>query len=1245
MKKMKTFLTLILSILTTFIFAQNPVANFSASSTSVCLGSAIQFTDESTGNGINSYSWNFGNGETSTQQNPNYTYPAAGTYTVTLTVQTSGGQADAEVKVGYITINDAPHPQFSTSGNSCTVPISITFVNQTPSATNVDFSWDFGNGQTSTSANPNPVTYSSVGTYNVSLHATDTVTGCSATFNQAINISNFQADFSAPTTICVGGQATFTDQSTAGANSWQWNAGTAGNSSEQNPTFTFTQPGTYTISLTSMNTTSGCQSAVTKTVQVVQAQTPSFFASDSTGCSPITVQFTNTTGAAGTYEWNFGDGTNFSGQNPTPHQYTGNGNYTVTLAFTDANGCQSSTTKNAYINISSIEADFSAIPLNGCEPLDVVFSDSSTTPNSTNSAITSWNWNFGNGQTSTSQTPPMQTYNEGVYDVSLIITTVNGCKDTIVRPGYIKVGTKQQAGFTYNPTSSCIKTDIHFHNTSVIDPEVDTNDIVWHWDFGGDGTSSEKNPTHSFTTDTGYFDVTLVVDYRGCNDTMKIDSAIYIKAPVSQYYLQQELFCNPTFPVTVQTVDTSKLGVSTDLIDVYWKWGDGTTTHLGNSELHDSDKSASSHQYSNYGTYTVRQIIENHTTGCVDSLDKSVSISAISAGMSLVDSVCKGSQLSIDGSSATSTDPINDWSYNMGDMGTTSGNPATYAYQTSGTYTVTQTVTNAVGCTATTSKPIVSLELPTASFSAIPNAGCAPFVLNINNTSHANGNGVPMTDFTWTNTEDNSTQVTHSVSQNPNFVFNSNGQFTLALVVTDAFGCQSSPDSNTVQVTKPTADFSIDSVICNATDFEAMNNSTGEQLLTYQWIVDGSNISTATNLTTQLQDASGALSTNHTITLITIDVNGCKDTLSKTVKMSSPQPFFTYAPQGASVDQNGAYNCPPVFMDYTDQSTSMGAITNWQWDFFDNGNMSTNQNPSNTFVFPGTYSTKLTVTDEYGCTADTTLTDILTIHGPIAHPFYVQPNAQCSQLVTFDLGQNSDIVYVDWSFDDGNHVYDTNHYSYNYMNPGTYNPTVTVKDASDCEVVYPLDPITITPNGLTANFTYSPTEVELGNTVVFTDHSTTTGSPIASWTWTIGQDTYVNSTNEDVSQYMGTPGYYGVTLVVTNQDGCKATYTDSILVDVRLVVPNVFTPNGDGVNDYLTLTYNMFKSFSITILNRWGDVVYANDSKQGLILWDGRTQFGKPCSDGVYFYVLKGILLDGVNTKEAKGFVHLFGPK
>ncbi len=150
-----------------------PVAAFSGTPTSGNAPLAVTFTDLSTG-GPTSWSWNFGDGGTSTAQNPSHNFTVAGTYTVTLTATNSCG-SDAETKVDYISVSDAPCDPpvaaFTGSPTNGTYPLNVSFTDQS-SNNPTSWSWNFGDGGTSTAQNPSH-SYNAAGSYTVTLTATN----------------------------------------------------------------------------------------------------------------------------------------------------------------------------------------------------------------------------------------------------------------------------------------------------------------------------------------------------------------------------------------------------------------------------------------------------------------------------------------------------------------------------------------------------------------------------------------------------------------------------------------------------------------------------------------------------------------------------------------------------------------------------------------------------------------------------------------------------------------------------------------------------------------------------------------------------------------------------------------------------------------------------------------------------------------------------------------------------------------
>ena len=171
--------------------------------------------------------------------------------------------------------------------------------------------------------------------------------------------------------------------------------------------------------------------------------------------------------------------------------------------------------------------------------------------------------------------------------------------------------------------------------------------------------------------------------------------------------------------------------------------------------------------------------------------------------------------------------------------------------------------------------------------------------------------------------------------------------------------------------------------MCDLESFLISNTSSGLLPIGSEWFIDGNNVGNTTNYSGQFDEISDP-NTNvvdHFIQLVVTDVNGCMDTISETIHVSMPYANANYSFNSASINGAGQYVCPPVFASLTDTSSTYGTITDWDWTF-GNGNSSIDQNPDNTYVFAGTYTATLMITDEFGCTSDTSFIDYLTIFGP-----------------------------------------------------------------------------------------------------------------------------------------------------------------------------------------------------------------------------------------------------------------------
>ncbi len=228
-------------------------ADFSADVTAGEAPLTVQFTDQSTGN-VTSWAWDFnGDGTTdATTQNPQHQYSQADTFTVSLTVS-DGVNSDTQTRPDYIVVVKPLAAEFTSDITFGYAPLTVQFTDQSTGAV-VNWFWDLnGDGSTDKmSQNPSYV-YQEPGTYDVSLSVSDGTNSLSTTKEDYIEVyPTVEADFSADVTSGTAPlTVNFTDQSTGNIISWKWDFDDDGtdDATEQNPSYTYQEAGTYSVSL------------------------------------------------------------------------------------------------------------------------------------------------------------------------------------------------------------------------------------------------------------------------------------------------------------------------------------------------------------------------------------------------------------------------------------------------------------------------------------------------------------------------------------------------------------------------------------------------------------------------------------------------------------------------------------------------------------------------------------------------------------------------------------------------------------------------------------------------------------------------------------------------------------------------------------------------------------------------------------------------------------------------------------
>ena len=235
----------------------------------------------------------------------------------------------------------APVAAFILSPSQGRPPLNVSFTDRSTGLPAV-WRWDFGDGGTSTSRNPYHV-YATEGLKIVNLTINNTFGANTTTGYVTVGSAPFAAFSAEPRTVGAGKPVAFTDRSIGTPTGWSWAFGDGGTSSARNPSHTYSQSGLYTVRMTATYTGSSDTEQKTDYIRVVPDA--NFTANATAGKTPLAVRFTDVSnGTPNAWSWEFGDGTNATGQNPT-HVYARSGNYTVNL--TARNGYGSTTLSRA----------------------------------------------------------------------------------------------------------------------------------------------------------------------------------------------------------------------------------------------------------------------------------------------------------------------------------------------------------------------------------------------------------------------------------------------------------------------------------------------------------------------------------------------------------------------------------------------------------------------------------------------------------------------------------------------------------------------------------------------------------------------------------------------------------------------------------------------------------------------------------------------------------------------------------
>lgn len=1141
-----------------YIVAEDiPVANFNSS----VAGSGVDFFNNSAD--ATSYSWDFGdNNGTSTDFEPFYLYDADGEYTVTLEATNACG---TDVFTQTVIISNAPsNANFSANTNNGCIPETVSFFDE--SSDNVTaWNWTFEGGDPATSTQQNPtVVYNTPGIFSVTLEVSNDAGSVTNTETDFITIgesptSDFNSNISDLT-------ANFTNNST-NATSFAWNFGDGmGTSTDVDPSYTYENDGTYTVTLVATN---DCGS-VTSTEEIIIATPPTagFSANTTAGCAPVTVQFTNESSEnATTYAWSFpgGEPATSTAQNPTV-VYNNAGTFDVSLTVSNSTA-DDTFIQSSLITITDVpNVDFMSLANNQT----VEFTNMTTN-------ATSFSWDFGDNMGTSTEENPTYTYAaDGTYNV--VLTATNACGESMTTIA-VTVSTLPQAFFGANTTTGCASLEVQFMDMS------SANTTSWNWTFAGGNpaTSTLQNPVVTYEN-AGTYDVTLVATNGSGENSFTQTAYIIVNDDPTADFSQMTnnavaTFTNNSTGATSFTWDFGdNMGTSTEENPTYTYGADGTytvtmtasndcgtvtttemvtivtppnpmfsatvTTGCEGDMIQFTDESSDNTTGWNWtfeggtpATSTAQNPVVTYNTTGTYAVTLEVSNAAGTNSTQQMNYITINAMPSGDFSTAINNAQVDftnntnggtSYVWNFGDnMGTSTDENPSYTYQNDGTYTVTLMTTNSCG-TITTTEEITIVTPPSAGFMTMMTTGCTPFEVEFLNQSSENA-----VSYAWTFEGGNPAT---STQENPTVVYENEGTFNVTLTVTNAAGEDTFTQNDLIVVNGlPTPTFNF-----NTTDQTVIFNNTSDNATTYSWdFGDNMGTSTETNPTYTYSD-DGAY------TVVLIATNSCGDVESTEIVV-----IATQAPI-AAFEANETKGCPPF--EVTFENLSSENATSYFWTF-EGGTpaTSTEENPTVIFNNPGVFDVTLVASNDLG---DNTFTETN----------YIEVNQETVADFGFSVtdvtvsfnNMSTDATSFFWNFGNSDSSTEENP-TYTYPQQGTYQVMLIADGVCGPDTLIQEVSAMIPPP-----FAAFMTETREGCVpfeVTFVDMSE--GEP-STYEWTFNGGTPATSNEVNPTIVYNQPGVYDVNLTVSNAGGSH-TFLATQYIAVFDVPTSSFTFEDDGL--------------------------------------------------------------------------------
>jgi gliding motility-associated-like protein len=694
--------------------------------------------------------------------------------------------------------------------------------------------------------------------------------------------------------------------------------------------------------------------------------------------------------------------------------------------------------------------------------------------------------------------------------------------------------------FTESTTPVCRSSVVSFSNAST------PAGLPVTWFFGDDSTSMASNPSHKYA-DTGSFNVTLITDNNGCQDTLTKPGFIKVLGPVARFnysvdcanesivnFRDSSLVYGPPAPVPTYT----------------WSFGDPANTIQSGTPLLNPLFTYPPVAPGGSANYTVQLVVNDGT--CQDTAIRTIRLVNEIPNFTIKSPACRNEVIPANSTNSPTNVQYYIW---IANKGPDAGNPSyNITYPNTGVFPVQLDIIDINGCYITGTPKNVTITGPTVDFSIVNDGGCKqkPVAFADNSTS----GGGPITKWSW-NFGDGSTgpfntsTITHS--------YTDTGLYNVTLTAIDALGC-SDALTKADTITSPLAAFGTDTTLfCPGGPMLFKDSSLGRRIDGWTWDFGDGGGSTVQNPHHTYTGGDSVYS----VKLVVTDAFGCSDstTRNRYVSIRKPKPAFGV--------KDSSSICPPLETYFFFQGTD---YQSYYWDFGDGGS-STLQNPTHFFNSYGSDTVKLYLVGFGGCLDSAE--NVVNIYNPGLYTSVTSslPTTNCNDInvnFTFTIppGTISYFYFGDGLVDSSQQQALTHFYN----SPAFYNPSVAAVDVQGC-IANAGGPV-IKVLGAIPIFGMDIKKFCDSGIVNFTNY-TVNNDPIVSETWGFGDgDSTVVTTPVSASHDYLAPGLYVTSLTATTQAGCVKALTDTLRV-LRTPDPQISSVNSICVNGTIDFQGNL----------------------------------------------------------------------